>query len=195
MRPFLLCCALLLRVCWALPPVPGIEGHFTSRGSQVTSEQKKKMDELLGKIQEESRVDLAILIMDQELGTGTLSDMANQTFHAWSIGKGWDGGGALIVVSKDCQQVALAQSSGDLPFREKHFNLVKESILNGQRQGNLAEGMRLGIERARRVFRSGGKTYLSAPPQQRDVSRSIRYSIGALAVFLVAVASSRLVAR
>lgn len=186
---------LLLGQGWALPPVPGIEGHITSRGKQLSASQKSNLDELLGKIQEESKVDLAVLVMEHELDSGTLDAMASQTFHAWSIGKSWDGGGALVVLSKDGREIAVQQSGEQQPFREKHLKLLKDTILSAASEGKTYEGLRLGIERAGRILRSGGKTYLSAPPQQRDIPRSKRYSLGVIIVLALAIFSSRAVER
>lgn len=181
---------------WALPPVPGIEGHITSRGALLTAEQKSNLDLLLGKIQEESKVDLAVLVMDQDIGDGDMLDaMARQTFHAWSIGKSWDGGGALVVLSNDGRDIVVHQSEDEKPFRAKHVSLIKETVLTTSRQGKTYEGLRLGIERAGRILRSGGKTYLSAPPQQRDIPRSRRYSLGAFVILALALISSRAIER
>jgi hypothetical protein len=99
------------------------------------------------------------------------------------------------VLSQDGREMAIQQSGEEQPFRKKHLKLVKETILSAAGEGKTYEGLRLGIERAGRILRSGGKTYLSAPQQQRDIPRSRRYSLGVIVILALAFVSSRAVER
>lgn len=174
----------------ALPPVPNIEGHFTAHGRQIGAAQKKTLDELLGKIQEDSKVDLACIVMAEPLAATELDQMAQLIFNTWNIGRSWEGGGALLVVSHDGKECVMVQSEEPRPIPEAIGDLLIQTVQQGAASGQLAEGLLRAFERGRRFLRTGKYRPITTTPLKRDPHRALRYALGALAAVALAVISS-----
>lgn len=198
------CCRLLLlftlvliqsRVWAELPPVPPIESHFTAHGKQFSAQQEKTLDKALESIQSESKVDFAVLVLDQPLPSDQYDSLCQQVFRTWNIGKSWDGGGILMLVSPDGRQCVTTQSEEEHPLSKALATNLRKTVESAASSGQLYRGLLLAIERCRRILRSGENRPVQRNSLKRAPDRAANYGFGAVLVLIAAAICSKKVPR
>jgi hypothetical protein len=81
-------------IALAVPQVPGIDGHMTDPGHKLSEADKRSIEDRLGKIQEETHLDVAGWISD--VPEGQAMALGNRAYRQWNIGRDWDGGVFLM---------------------------------------------------------------------------------------------------
>lgn len=178
---------LVLMPCWgALPPVPNIQNHLTDEAKKIPDAAHKALDDALGKIQEEAKVDVAAVILPMPVES--LRDMGAACFKAWGIGKDWSSG-LLLVVAKDGKECVIIQSGENTPLPQKLIRLIEANVVENTRIGRYEQGVRSAVGRLERniVGLANGKKV--HPFLQRDPQRARSYGLGATVVFLLALIS------
>jgi hypothetical protein len=174
----LLAIAVLPANAWAVD-VPGIDGHLTDPGHVLSASDKTAVDEKLGKIQQDTRIDVAGWIVDAP--EDALTDLGNEAYRRWNIGRDWDNGVFVIVPKIGHAQLIQKPERPALSKAETEQLLAADnpSLSMNQRFDRLAEA-------AGTVIR--GKTFHARPPGKSDPTRGVVYAGGAAVVLLIALA-------
>lgn len=174
--------ALAIAVCSgsaSAVEVPGIDGHVTDPTHALSASDKTAIDEKLGKIQQDTRIDVAGWIVDAK--EEALAELGNEAYRRWNIGRDWDNGVFLIVPKVG--RAKLIQKQGHPALSSSEIDQVvaadSPSLSMSQRLDRLADA-------AGTVIRD--KTFRPRPPGKSDPARGVRYAGGAMVVLLVALA-------
>lgn len=172
----------------ALPPVPGIESHLTDKGRVLSDADRESIDRSLGSIQQDTKVDVAVVILD--FPAEPLPEMAQAIFQTWSIGRSWEGGGMLVVVSQDLKECAIATTDKDIPLPAQLVRQLEEVLRTLLEQRQLAVGLRSVVSRIHRAV-SARRPHAEAPRLrfEPDTARIRNFSLGLLVTGLLSVLS------
>jgi uncharacterized membrane protein YgcG len=174
--------ALLFWLCpaWALAiEVPGINGHMTDPDHTLSDSDKTAAEDMLGKIQEDTRIDVAGWIVDAP--DSQLDDLGNEAYRKWNIGRDWDNGVFLIVPKSGRVHVIQNRTKPALTTVEARRVVDADSPSSpmAQRLTKIAEAAG-GIVR--------NNALRARPAGQNDPADAMWYACGAGAVLLIAAA-------
>jgi uncharacterized membrane protein YgcG len=170
------------------PPVPGIESHLTDPGKQLSEADRKLIDEWLGAIQTEAKVDAVVFLLADSVTS--LKDMGEACFKTWGIGKSWEGGGVLLIVTRDLKDCALVMSQKDSPIKAGIARQLEEQFRARLRQGSAASAIKFAVQKLHRTIQSGGRRPVVHPPFKPNVEGTRHYGMGVLVIVLLALASA-----
>jgi hypothetical protein len=159
--------------------IPAIDGHMTDPTRALSASDKTAVDEKLGKIQADTRIDVAGWIVDAP--ADTLTELGNEAYQRWNIGRDWDNGVFLVIPKVGRAQLAQKRERPALSKPEIDQLLAADNpaLSMSQRVDRLADA-------AGTVIRA--KTFHARPPGQTDPHRGTVYASFAALLFLVAVA-------
>jgi uncharacterized membrane protein YgcG len=162
---------------WAVE-IPGIDGHVTDPTHALSASDKTAIDENLGKIQQDARIDVAAWIVDAK--EDALTELGNEAYRRWNIGRDWDNGVFLIVPKVGRAKLIQKQGRPALSPSEAEQLVAADNpaLSMNQRLDRLADA-------AGTVIR--GKTFHPRPRGESDPARGVRYAGGATVVLLIAV--------
>jgi hypothetical protein len=162
---------------WAVD-IPGIDGHVTDPTHALSASDKTAIDENLGKIQQDTRIDVAAWIVDAK--EDALTELGNEAYRRWNIGRDWDNGVFLIVPKVGRAKLIQKQGRPALSPSEAEQLVAADNpaLSMNQRLDRLADA-------AGTVIR--GKTFHPRPHGESCPPRGVRYAGGATAVLLIAV--------
>jgi hypothetical protein len=161
--------------------VPNINGHMTDPDHTLSEADKTSIEDKLGKIQEDTRVDFAGWIVDAP--EASLDDLGNDAFHRWNIGRDWDNGAFMLVPRNG--RVHLIQNPKHPVFTPAETHRVVDadtpSAPMAQRLDHIQDA-------AGGIIRTNS---LKARPRgNTDPRLAVWYACGAGAIFLLASALS-----
>jgi hypothetical protein len=173
----LLAIAIVPASAWAID-VPGIDGHLTDPRHILSASDKTAIDEKLGKIQQDTRIDVAGWIVDAP--PEALAELGNEAYRRWNIGRDWDNGVFLIVPKAGRAQLIQKPERPALSKVETEPILAADNptLSMNQRLDRLADAAGTAIR---------GKTFHARPPGKNDPPRGIAYAGGAAVVLLIAL--------
>ena len=165
------------------PPVPGIESHLTDASKQLSLKDRQSIDELLGSIQSDTKVDAVVYIL--AFPVKSLNEMAKTCFSTWSIGKSWEGGGILLLISQDMKHCSVAMSSRDTPLKSEVALQLEKSVSERLSQGQATSAIRFAAERLRRYLSMRRRPTVQ-PPFKPNMEGTRQYCLGAAMIVLLA---------
>lgn len=169
--------------------VPHIEGHVTDPTHKLSRQEKRSIEELLGSIQSDSKIDVAAFIAD--VPPDQLEKAGRAAFRTWGIGRAWENG-VLIVISTDARGVEIIVAPERPALQEPDIKTVTREILPALESRGFAAALQVGAERIGEVVRPRAKIPVARPPGIRRPSMSLRYAVGVFTVLVVAVTATLL---
>jgi hypothetical protein len=104
---------LLAILAVAATEIPGIDGHMTDPGRKLSDADKRSIEEKLGKIQDETHIDVAGWISDSPEDQAMA--LGNRAFRSWNIGRDWDNGVFLFFPAEGRVRIIQTLSKPALP--------------------------------------------------------------------------------
>jgi uncharacterized membrane protein YgcG len=169
---------------YAAPP---IAGHVTDPGGRLSADEKKEIEELLGAIQTDSKVDVAAFIA--QVARKDVATAGRTAYAQWGIGRDWESG-VLLTLSEDGQGCRLIVAGDASPISPARVAEIETAVGQVAQKGQFVRALRVAAEQIGRVLRTRAKTPLVRPRGERDVPRSLPYGAGALLVAAIAATLS-----
>jgi hypothetical protein len=158
--------------------VPGIEGHMTDPAQVLGKDDKRSIEDKLGSLQGDTRVDVAGWIVDAP--ESSLDALGHEAFRKWHIGNDWDN--ALFFVVPRVGRAHLIQNDAHPELSA----LEAASLLAADKPGApMPQRMDALADAAGSIVRA--KALRSRPPGVADPGRGLRFALGWSAVLALAV--------
>jgi hypothetical protein len=181
---FVVCVALSLCAGAARAYVPPIDGHLTDPGHRLKSTEKDSLEEMLGKIQTDTQVDVAGWVMAEP--STEAADLGREAYEHWRIGKDWENG--VLFVFPLTGQAALIQN----PERPALNPTEVARVLGADVPANtlLAKRIERDANEVGAILRVGSKAAKPRPPGAGDPKRGAWYAAATAVIVLAAISLS-----
>jgi hypothetical protein len=157
--------------------VPNIDGHMTDPGQTLGKGDKTAIEDKLGKVQQDTRVDVAGWILDAP--ESSLDKLGREAFKRWHIGGDWDNAVFFVIPRVGRAHVILDDSKPELTVPEV------ERVVGADKPGApMPQRVDLVADTAAEIVRA--KALRARPNGVSDPGRGRRFLLAFAVVVLLA---------